>query len=789
MSIDNILNSPALTGMRAIRQWVVYVLVPSATRANKTDKIPLHHATGSAAGVTDPNSWTDVHTAAAAARRWGATFGVGFVFTEGCGYWFVDIDSCLIDGAWTPFATATCSALAGCAVEVSSSGKGLHLFGRGAVPPHSSKNAENHAELYTSGRFCAVSGAHLSGSCDVDLTAAIGRLATTYFPARVGGGLAIPEDGPRADWRGPTDDDDLIRRALMSRSAASVFGAGRASFADLWHADEAALGRAYPADANSHEPYDRSSADAALAQMLCFWTGCDIARIERLMRQSKLVREKWDDRGDYLVGRTITNACRMQRDVLKDKPTQVELTEIPPSAPEARMTAVQGSTFAGRADQERLFAGCVYVVDLHRVLVPGGGLLTPERFRAKFGGYTFAMDERNERTTRNAFEAFTESQMLKCPIVDGVCFRPDLPPAHILVEPGRTRVNTYSPAQVPRKKGDPSLLLDHLRRLLPDERDRGIVLSYMAAIVQYPGVKFQWAIVLQGVEGNGKTFLSRCVAEAVGRRYVHWPKANKLNKQFNGWMVGKIVYCVEDIHTSENVDVVEELKPMITGGDGLEIEAKNVDQISTEICGNFMFNTNHHAGLRKTRNDRRFCVLYTAQQMVEDLARDGMAGDYMQRIYDWAKSGGYAVITDYLMTFPIPPEFNPATNCQRAPRTSSTEAAIAAGLGRVEQEVVEAVEAGRTGFMGGWVSSGALDKLLQECGKAGQVPPNKRRDMMRSIGYDWHPALAEGRVDNPVAPDGVKVKLFVRSGHPAIALTDRAAVAKAYATAQGVGGR
>ena len=61
--------------------------------------------------------------------------------------------------------------------------------------------------------------------------------------------------------------------------------------------------------------------------------------------------------------------------------------------------------------------------------------------------------------------------------------------------------------------------------------------------------------------------------------------------------------------------------------------------------------------------------------------------------------------------------------------------------------------------------------------------------MMQSIGYDWHPALIDGRVDNPVAPDGVKVKLFVRKGHPALEITDRGAVARAYAAAQGVGGR
>lgn len=776
-----------LAPLGAFPQFVLVLLVPRPD--GRTDKLPLDPRTLIPSDAHAPANWLHYDAAAAQAAALGPMFGVGFVITRASAVWCLDLDGCRTPAGWSPRALEICAALPGTVVEVSQSGNGLHIWGRGIVPPHSTKNIAEHLELYSDRRFIALG--HSAVGVMAETCPHIGPVAALLFPPRSEGG-EIPDEGPRADWRGPAEDDDLIRRALMSKSAAGAFG-GKASFADLWHADEAALGRAYPADANSQEPYDRSSADAALAQHLAFWTGCDITRIERLMRRSKLAREKWDDRGDYLVGRTISNACRMQREVLQDKPTQAEravaAAEAPASAPEARMTAVVGSTFAGRAEQEKLFAGCVYVLEAHRVLVPGGLLLSPEKFRAKFGGYTFSMDDRNERTSRNAFEAFTESQMLKCPIVEGTCFRPDLPPAHILVEPGRRRVNTYSPALVPRKKGDPTPFLEHLRRLLPNERDRGIVLSYMAAVVQYPGVKFQWAIVLQGVEGNGKTFLSRCVAEAVGRRYVHWPKASKLNKQFNNWMIGKIFYAVEDIHTSEHVDVIEELKPMITGGDGLEIEAKGVDQVSSEICGNFMFNTNHHAGLRKTRNDRRFCILYTAQQMVEDLDRDGMAGDYMQRLYDWAKGDGYAIVTDYLMTFPISPEFNPATNCQRAPRTTSTEAAIAASLGRVEQEVLEAVDAGRTGFMGGWVSSAALDKLMQECGKAGQVPPNKRRDMMQSIGYDWHPALIDGRVDNPVAPDGVKVKLFVRKGHPALEITDRGAVARAYAAAQGVGGR
>jgi hypothetical protein len=40
------------------------------------------------------------------------------------------------------------------------------------------------------------------------------------------------------------------------------------------------------------------------------------------------------------------------------------------------------------------------------------------------------------------------------------------------------------------------------------------------------------------VEGNGKTFFSKCVARAVGERYSHWPKAKEIDNKFNKWLVG-----------------------------------------------------------------------------------------------------------------------------------------------------------------------------------------------------------------------------------------------------------
>ena len=177
----------------------------------------------------------------------------------------------------------------------------------------------------------------------------------------------------------------------------------------------------------------------------------------------------------------------------------------------------------------------------------------------------------------------------------------------------------------------------------------------MAACVQHQGVKFQWAPLLQGTEGNGKTLFTRCVAAAVGRRYTHYPKAMDIDNKFNGWLMDKVFIGVEDIFVPDHRrEVLETLKPMITGGDGLEIQLKGVDQITADVCANFMLNSNHKDAIRKTRNDRRFAVFFTAQQSAEDLARDGMAGDYFPNLYEWLRGGGYAAIAYFLSTYDIP---------------------------------------------------------------------------------------------------------------------------------------
>lgn len=776
---------PALAHLGAYRQFLLYKVV-QVSGEPKPRKIPVHPVTLDATDAHNPSAWTDAQTACDRATQLGAPYGVAFSFQPGNGLFFLDIDGALqADGTWSPLAQEMCRRFAGAAVEVSTSGTGLHIIGRGAAPPHACKNIPLHLELYTEYRFVALTGWHAVGDAATDHTAALAALVAEHFPPRAGDGVPDGEwtTEPRPDWRGPEDDADLIRRALNSRSAASMFDTSRASFSDLWTRNVDVLSQAYPDPVRA---YDASSADAALAAHLAFWTGGDCERIDRLMRQSELVRDKWE-RHDYLP-RTIQGACARQRDVLQDKPVEpVAAAPAPAVGEPLKPTLVSGNVFLSPADQVQFFEGCVYIFESHRVLVPGGHLLPPERFKVRYGGYTFLMDNSNQRTSRDAWEAFTQNQAYRAPRADRTCFRPDLPPGAVIKEGSRTLVNLWWPAEVRREKGDVSLFIDHLARVLPNERDQRILLSYMAAIVQHQGVKFQWCPLLQGAEGNGKTTFTRCVAEAVGQRYTHWARADRINAQFNGFLLNRVFIGVEDIYVPEHRrEVWETLKPMITG-EMQEIEAKGVDQDSRNVVCNFMLNSNHRRAVQKTRNDRRLAVFYTAQQTAEDVARAGMDGEYFGRLYGWLKGNGgygYACVAEYLATYPIDPEFDPAGKCQRAPRTSTSDEAVAATVGGVESEILEAIDQGVPGFRGGWISSMALDQLLARTRMDSRIPRNARRELLESLGYFWHPALHNGRVNNDVLPDAGKPRLFVNAGHPALLLDSPAEVAKAYTAAQ-----
>ena len=836
------LPSP-LEAFNSFKQFILWKPVP---RDGKVAKLPVDYRTGKVHSAHDPEIHMTAQEAIAhAVAPYGV--GFVFTDHDPFFFLDID-NCLQPDNTWSPLALGLLAALPGACAEVSQSGKGLHVFGVGSLPQgHVCKNIALGIELYTSQRFVALTGSNALGDAATDCTQALTALTAQYFPVAEGRTSSEWSDEPEDGWRGFLKDEDLIKAACDSQSARAAFGLA-CSFKQLWEADVDALASAYPGDEVRMYDSSSVDASLAQHLAFWTGNDCErilslmqqsaLVRdkwdredyLERTILHATSLCTRFHTTGDAPVvdeialandAVTLKATSDKQRlwaesvraNKLQESIGNAELTtalcavtdakifidhrgnsaeEIiawskPAGAPTSAVTVPTlreaGLQYLSADMQLEHFKGCVYVQSSHKIFTPNEGMLNPDRFNATYGGYEFQMSD-GGKSKEKAWVAFTESQLVDYPHANDTCFRPELPTGTLVREEGWVLVNTYVPVDTPRQSGDITPFLAHVEKMLPAESDRNIIYAYMASMLQHKGVKFQWCPLIQGMEGNGKTMLSWCMSFALGHRYTHLPMPHELAEKFNSWLFNKLFIGIEDVYVPESKrEVLEILKPMITNN-RLAMRAMNQGQVMGDNRANFILNSNHKDAIRKTRNDRRFAVFYTAQQNEGDLERDQMGGSYFPDLYKWLREGGYAAVSEWLHTYAIPDALNPATSCHRAPVTTSTNEAISASLGSVEHEILEAIAEGRRGFAGGWVSSAAVEVLLKDMRLDRAVPRNRRRALLQSLGYDHHPSLVSGRVNNPTLTDGRKTCLFIPIGHVNGGFETPTSVTQAYDNAQ-----
>lgn len=79
---------------------------------------------------------------------------------------------------------------------------------------------------------------------------------------------------------------------------------------------------------------------------------------------------------------------------------------------------MNNSTFVSAEQLASVFAGCSFKLSTMRVILPDGTPVNRAQFKVLYGGYTYALDCNNERTTRDAWRAFTENHAFRPPFVN-----------------------------------------------------------------------------------------------------------------------------------------------------------------------------------------------------------------------------------------------------------------------------------------------------------------------------------------------------------------------------------
>ena len=253
-------------------RWLCWRLEPDP-KGEKPRKVPYDPKTGRKASSTNPETWAPMAEAQAAKDKYMFA-GIGYVFVEDSGIVGVDIDHCIDDQGNLNEIAKDIVEKYPTYTEISPSGTGLHLFYHGSMPGKGNKNSNTGVEMYANARYFTMTGNQLPGSPDDirDGGEALAWIHSSFIAKTKKEKEKKPKKAKRAAFQ--MSDEELMEKVQASDNGEDFM----ALYNGQW---EGRFG-------------SQSEADMSLCCSLAFWSGKNPEQMDRLFRQSKLFREKWD---------------------------------------------------------------------------------------------------------------------------------------------------------------------------------------------------------------------------------------------------------------------------------------------------------------------------------------------------------------------------------------------------------------------------------------------------------------------------------------------------------------
>lgn len=277
--------------LKDLKQWCVWEKV---SRDGKTTKVPKQ-TDGKPASANDQNTWTTYERAIGSVIRFD---GIGFFFSKNDPFCGIDIDGCIRDGKLTNEANKLLKCFMSYS-ERSPSGTGVHVIIKADKPGDRCKFRDlpgmKEMEIYNRDRFFTITSNHIIGT-PIQIEDRQIVLNTIYERALARQKSQITTNVESAGESPHLNDEEVINRLENAKNSDK--------FMRLY----------YGADFAEYN-YDQSRADEALCRLIAFYTQ-DVEQIERIMRLSVLVRDKWDSHRTYME-RTINRVLSTQEVVYK----------------------------------------------------------------------------------------------------------------------------------------------------------------------------------------------------------------------------------------------------------------------------------------------------------------------------------------------------------------------------------------------------------------------------------------------------------------------------------------
>jgi hypothetical protein len=300
--------------------------------------------------------------------------------------------------------------------------------------------------------------------------------------------------------------------------------------------------------------------------------------------------------------------------------------------------------------------------------------LTRAAFNVAHSRYLLTPTERLEgKSTPETQPVDAAVNLYQIPIVYNRMFMPGQPTLYSY--DGIDYANSYTEAGIPELPGPLSpveeeavqIFLGHLEHIIANENDRRIFLDFLTFIVKYPGQRVNWAILLQGAEGDGKSFFSAVLSAVLGENNVNLIAGNALEEKYNPWAENALVCFIEDVrlHGNNRFDAINTLKPMITNHK-VSIRRMQTNLYSVVNTMNYIMTANVKDAMPVGEEDSRIFPIFTRFQRSTDLDLfKSQNPHYYDRLFAILQFAG--ALRQFFLLRDISPDFNPKA---RAPKSS-----------------------------------------------------------------------------------------------------------------------
>ena len=255
--------------MRSFPQWICYR--QEHRGGDKLTKVPYCPHFGKMASSTNPATWTTFEQAKSIFEVSGVYHGIGFVFCDNDPFFVIDLDE-----AETPEQVLLHEKIAAefkTYSEISPSGKGLHIIGKGSVP--CGRNSREHkVEIYSNQRFITMTG-NVWNDVPIVMQQSLVSNLWEHIGQNRNSTVTV------VDGSAPQIADDLT---IYNRAASAENGA---KFVELWNGNWPAF---YPS---------QSEADFALVNIIAFYTQ-NRDQVTRLFHTSAPGQREKAKRSSYL---------------------------------------------------------------------------------------------------------------------------------------------------------------------------------------------------------------------------------------------------------------------------------------------------------------------------------------------------------------------------------------------------------------------------------------------------------------------------------------------------------